>query len=177
MLAEVAASSLSQPISARRCAPACAEPMLCVAGLPRLTSAPLCPARTRHTRRSERALVGAPQHERELSFDHLVLALRSVSNYLGMREVQAEAFDFKSLGDAMRIRNHVIDLFERADRERDPAIRQALLTFVVAGGGFAGAELAGGLNDFTRGMLAITQHSAGGAADILVHSRDRILPS
>ena len=70
---------------------------------------------------AQRPLAGAPQQERELPFDHLVLALGSVSNYLGMREVQAEAFDFKSLGDAMRIRNHVIDLFERADRERDPS--------------------------------------------------------
>jgi NADH dehydrogenase len=77
----------------------------------------------------------------------------------------------------MRIRNHVIDLFERADRELDPAIRQALLTFVVAGGGFAGAELAGGLNDFTRGMLADYPNIPPGELRIfLVHSRDRILP-
>jgi NADH dehydrogenase len=126
---------------------------------------------------AQRPPAGAAQIERELPFDHLVLALGSVSNYLGMREVQAEAFDFKSLGDAMRIRNHVIDLFDRADRERDPAIRQALLTFVVAGGGFAGAELAGGLNDFTRGMLADYPNIPPEELRIfLVHSRDRILP-
>jgi NADH dehydrogenase len=126
---------------------------------------------------AQRPLAGTPQIDRELPFDHLVLALGSVSNYLGMREVQAEAFDFKSLGDAMRIRNHVIDLFERADRERDPAIRQTLLTFVVAGGGFAGAELAGGLNDFTRGMLADYPNIPPEELRIfLVHSRDRILP-
>ncbi|MDQ2997438.1 MAG: FAD-dependent oxidoreductase, partial [Chloroflexota bacterium] len=126
---------------------------------------------------AQRPLAGAASGERELPFDQLVLALGSVSNYLGMREVQTEAFDFKSLGDAMRIRNHVIDLFERADRERDPAIRQALLTFVVAGGGFAGAELAGGLNDFTRGMLADYPNIPPEELRImLVHSRDRILP-
>ena len=56
-------------------------------------------------------------------------------------------------------------------------IRQALLTFVVAGGGFAGAELAGGLNDFTRGMLADYPNIPPEELRIvLVHSRDRILP-
>jgi NADH dehydrogenase FAD-containing subunit len=42
----------------------------------------------------------------------------------------------------MRGRNHVIDVFERADSELDPGRRRVLLTFVVAGGGFSGAELA-----------------------------------
>jgi NADH dehydrogenase len=114
---------------------------------------------------------------RTIRFDHLVLALGSVSNYLGMRQVQELSFDFKSLADAMQIRNHVIDMFERADRDPDPATRQALLTFVVAGGGFAGAELAGGLNDFARGMLAYYPHIPPEELRvILVHSRERILP-
>jgi NADH dehydrogenase len=114
---------------------------------------------------------------RELPFDHLVLALGSISNYLGMASVQAEAFDFKTLADAIRIRNHLIDLFERADQELDSARRAALLTVVVCGGGFAGAELAGGLNDFARGMLAnYPQIVPDELRIILVHSRDRILP-
>jgi NADH:ubiquinone reductase (H+-translocating) len=112
-----------------------------------------------------------------LTYDHLVLALGSVSNYLGLENVQRRAFDFKSLLDAIRIRNHVIDMFERADREADHSTRQEALTFVVAGGGFAGVELAGALNDFGRGMLA--DYPSLRAEDlrvILVHSRDRILP-
>ena len=114
---------------------------------------------------------------RELVFDHLVLALGAVSNFLGLTNVQAQSFDFKSLLDAIRIRNHVIDMFERADREVDPAERRALLTFVVAGGGFAGVELAGSLNDFTRGMLAYYPNIPPAELQIvLVHSRDRILP-
>ena len=113
----------------------------------------------------------------EVHFDHLVLALGAVSNYLGLQNVKANSFDFKSLGDAMRIRNHVIDLFERADDEPPSPARQAMLTFVVAGGGFAGAELAGALNDFARGMLAYYPHIAPEEVRvILVHSRDRILP-
>ena len=114
---------------------------------------------------------------REEPFDQLVLALGSVSNYLGLKNVQAEAFDFKTLVDAIRIRNHVIDAFERADREPGPADRRALVTIVVAGGGFAGVELAGALNDFTRGMLVYYPHIPPEELRIIVvHSRDRILP-
>jgi NADH dehydrogenase len=113
----------------------------------------------------------------EVSYDHLVLALGSVSNYLGMANVEKLAFNFKSLLDAIRIRNHVIEMFERADRERDPLLRAPLLTFVVAGGGFAGVELAGALNDFARGILADYPNLKTSELNIvLVHSRDRILP-
>jgi len=122
----------------------------------------------------------APAHGEEPPeepFDHLVLALGAVSNYLGNDEVAANALDFKTLADAGRIRNRVIEGFERADRERDPARRRALVTFVVAGGGFAGAELAGGLNDFARGMLpSYPGVPPEEVAIVVVHSRDRILP-
>lgn len=114
---------------------------------------------------------------RELTYDHLVLALGSVSNYFGATNVEKLAFDFKSLIDAIKIRNHVIDMFERADRESEPAARKALLTFVIAGGGFAGVELAGALNDFTRGILADYPNlHREDVRVLLVHSRDRILP-
>ncbi|MGC1871934.1 MAG: NAD(P)/FAD-dependent oxidoreductase [Acidobacteriaceae bacterium] len=113
----------------------------------------------------------------ELEYDHLVLALGAVSNYLGMANVERLAFNFKSLFDAIRIRNHVIEMFERADREQDSAVRKKLLTFVIAGGGFAGVELAGALNDFTHGILADYRNlQIEELAVILVHSRDRILP-
>jgi NADH:ubiquinone reductase (H+-translocating) len=113
----------------------------------------------------------------EVPYDHLVLALGSVSNYLGMPNVEKLAFNFKSLLDAIRIRNHVIEMFERADRERDPSLRTPLLTFVVAGGGFAGVELAGALNDFARGILADYPNlNASELNIVLVHARDRILP-
>jgi NADH dehydrogenase len=124
------------------------------------------------------AVVQAEQTEgHEVPFDHLILALGAVSNYLGLENVKATAFDFKSLGDAIRIRNHVIDLFERAEDESPSPTRQAMLTFVVAGGGFAGAELAGALNDFARGMLAYYPNiTPEEVRVVLVHSRDRILP-
>ncbi len=113
----------------------------------------------------------------ELAYDQLVLALGAVSNYLGLTNVQKLAFDFKTLVDAIRIRNHVIEMFERADREGDPTVRKSLLTFVIAGGGFAGVELAGSLNDFARGILAdYPRLRSEDVRVLLVHSRDRILP-
>ena len=120
---------------------------------------------------------GSSQKGEELTYDHLVLAVGSVSNYLGMESLENEAFDFKTLSDAIRIRNHVIDMFERADREPDPEVRRPLLTFVIAGGGFAGAELAGGLNDFVRGMLVHYPNVPEEEVRVIVlHSRERILP-
>lgn len=112
-----------------------------------------------------------------LAYDQLVLALGAVSNYLGMANVEKLAFDFKSLLDAIKIRNHAIDMLEAASREPDPARRREMLTFVVAGGGFAGVELAGALNDFCRGVLADYPNlGADELSIVLVHSRDRILP-
>lgn len=117
---------------------------------------------------------GAP---RTLRYDHLVLALGAVTNWFGNRSVQANAFGFKSLREAVRVRDRVIDAFERAAREDDPGRRRALLTFVVAGGGFAGVELAGALNDLARGMVAdfpgLTNEEV---RVLLVHAGDRILP-
>jgi NADH:ubiquinone reductase (H+-translocating) len=114
---------------------------------------------------------------REIPYDQLVLALGAVSNYLGMTNVQKYAIDFKTLLDAIRVRNRVIEMFERADSETDPALRRPLLTFVIAGGGFAGVELAGALNDFGRGILADYPNlRPEDFKVILVHARDHILP-
>jgi NADH dehydrogenase len=68
-------------------------------------------------------------------------------------------------------------MFERSDRELDPLRRRSLLTFVIAGGGFAGVELAGAINDFAHGILAdypnLSRHDL---SVVLVHSGNRILP-
>jgi len=125
---------------------------------------------------SDRAAAGESQR-REVPYDHLVFALGAVSNYLGMANLEKYSFNFKSLLDAIRIRNHVIEMFERADREEDASRRRALLTFVVAGEGFAGVELAGALNDYARGI--VVDYPTLRRDDLrimLVHSRDRILP-
>lgn len=114
---------------------------------------------------------------REIPYDQLALALGAVSNYLGLTNVQKYALDFKSLLDAIRVRNRVIEMFERADSETDPESRRRWLTFVIAGGGFAGVELAGALNDFARGILADYPNlRPEDLKVVLVHARDHILP-
>jgi len=91
---------------------------------------------------------GSPPHA--LPYDHLVIALGNVTSFAGQPGLAEHALPFKYLGDALAIRNRVIHTLEEADIERDPEARRALLTFVVAGGGFSGVEAVAELNDFVR---------------------------
>jgi NADH:ubiquinone reductase (H+-translocating) len=120
---------------------------------------------------------GISELRRELPFDHLVLALGSETNYLGIPGVAEQALGVKTLRDAVMLRNGVIAMLEAASVEPDPERRKRLLTFVVAGGGFAGVETVGAINDLARQSL---RHY--GRIDprevrvILIHSRQVILP-
>jgi len=85
----------------------------------------------------------------ELAYDHLVLAVGGITN----RQIipgSEHAFTFKTLADAIFLRNHIIDLFEQADVEEDPAARSRLLTFVIVGAGLVGVELVGELTEFVQ---------------------------
>src|SRR6202167_4065554 len=86
---------------------------------------------------------GLTPQTHELAFDHLVLALGNVTDFRGIPGLPEHALPFKTLADAVRIRNHVIHVLEQSSEERDPEQRRAMLTFVVAGGGFSGTEVAG----------------------------------
>jgi NADH dehydrogenase len=92
-------------------------------------------------------------HPHALAYDHLVLALGSVTNFYGIPGVQEHALTMKSLADAVYLRNRLIEFLEEADFECCRALREPLLTFVVAGGGFAGVETAAAINDFLREAL------------------------
>lgn len=115
--------------------------------------------------------------QNEIPFDHLIVTAGSVPHYFGKKEIETNTLTFKSLSDSMRLRNRVIDRFERADFETDLDRKRQMLTFVVVGGGFAGVELIGSLNDFGRGMLPnypnLTQDDL---RFVLVHTREAILP-
>ena len=89
----------------------------------------------------------------QVHYDRLVLALGAAPN-VGIAPGAAQhALTFKGVGDAFRIRNRVIELFEAAALTDDPWIRRRLLTFVVVGAGHAGTELVAAVEELTRGIL------------------------
>ena len=76
----------------------------------------------------------------QLKYDHLVIALGSTTNFHGMPGMIENAMSFRTLADAMVLRNHLIHVLEEADVEENPELRRQLLTFVVGGGGFSSVE-------------------------------------
>ncbi len=89
----------------------------------------------------------------ELEFDHVLLTLGSETNFFDLPGVSEWAVTMKSLFDAAMLRNRVLALLEEATVQKDPVARRQLLTFVTAGGGFAGAETTGAINDFVREII------------------------
>src|SRR5437667_8986099 len=112
----------------------------------------------------------------ELSYDQLVLALGGMTNRR-MIPGSEHAFTFKSLADALLLRNHVIERFERADVETDPARTRRQLTFAVIGGGLVGVELFGELTAFLDGIAPLYKHvNRDEVRFILLQGTDRIMP-
>jgi NADH dehydrogenase len=120
---------------------------------------------------------GSDRHTHDVPYDQLVIALGSVTNFHDIPGLADQALTIRSLGDAMALRNRLIACLEEADTECAGASREALLTFVVAGGGFAGVETIASLNDFVREALRYYPSlSVEDLRVVLVHSGPRILP-
>ncbi len=114
---------------------------------------------------------------KELPFDHLVIALGSRLNYDLVPGMRDHAIPFKYLGDALRLRNAIVQVLEEADNETEPIERQRLLTFIVGGGGFSGVECIAELHDFLRSALpAYRTLKMSEVRVMLLQSADRILP-
>jgi NADH dehydrogenase FAD-containing subunit len=123
-----------------------------------------------------------------LHYDYLVLALGSETKFFGMSDVQKYAFTMKSLNDAITLRNHIIYLLEQADQlgtsiknnnnNRYKELQTKLLTFVIVGGGFAGVETAGEINDFIRDSAKDYYHNidSKNIRVVIIQSGDRLLP-
>jgi NADH dehydrogenase len=99
--------------------------------------------------RTVKCLAGLRDVRLEFGFDHLLLALGSETNFFDMGAVRDWAMTMKNLDDAALLRNRKVALLEHATVHEEPA-RSRLLTFVIAGGGFAGVETARATNDFVR---------------------------
>ena len=88
-----------------------------------------------------------------LSYDYLILAPGSTHSYFGHDEWASDAPGLKTIEDALEIRKRILSAYELAERESNPAVRQALLTFAVVGGGPTGVELAGAIAEIARQTL------------------------
>jgi NADH dehydrogenase len=115
--------------------------------------------------------------KRELPFDYLVLALGSDTSYFGIPGVAEHALGIKTLRDAVMLRAGVIAMLEAASVEPDAGRRKRMLTFVIVGGGFAGIETVGAINDLARQSL---RHYGGidprEVRVVLIHGGPVILP-
>jgi NADH dehydrogenase len=121
---------------------------------------------------------GFKPHAHVESYDHLVLAPGTVTDFRGLPGLPEHALPFKNLADALELRSRVIRALEEADVEGDdPELRRQLLTFVVAGGGFSGVEVVAELNDFVRHVARLYRRiDPKEIRVVLVHGQDRILP-
>ena len=119
---------------------------------------------------------GGDAHGHELDYDHLVIGLGAITNFYDLPGVEARALTMKSLGDAIALRNRLIECLEEADPECC-RVKVPLLTFVVAGGGFAGVETVAAVNDFVREALRFYPNlTEAQVRVVLVHDGPVILP-
>jgi NADH dehydrogenase len=114
-----------------------------------------------------------------VDFDYLVIATGARHSYFGKDHWAVNAPGIKSIDDATRVRASILLAFERAEVERDPNRRRALLTFVIVGGGATGVELAGAIaelarNSITNDFRSITPRCA---RIILVEAGKRLVPA
>ena len=129
----------------------------------------------RHSVTTSRTLDG---RQYVLHYDHLVLALGSaddLSRYPGMAE---HALKLKTWADCFQVRNHLLAMLELAEIEDDPVERRRLLTFVVAGGNYAGVEVATELVDYFH-LLSRKEYRRIDPREVrvvLVHSGENLLP-
>lgn len=120
---------------------------------------------------------GAKKHFHELPYDHLVLALGSVTHFYNLPGLEENALTMKTLGDAIYLRNQIIGLLEEADFDCCKDIRGRLLTFVVAGGGFAGVETMAAIQDYIRSILPFYRNlKESDLRFVLVSSNKVLLP-
>src|SRR5690606_12459748 len=109
-------------------------------------------------------------------YDILVLALGNVTDFRKNPGLHEHALPFKTLGDALNIRNRILSAMEAAATEKDPHKRRQLLTFVVSGGGFSGAEVCAEINDFTRMLIKDFPQIPPEEIQVkLVHGGERLL--
>jgi NADH dehydrogenase len=114
---------------------------------------------------------------REIAYDHIVVAPGSVSRTLPIPGLRENAIGFKTIGEAIYLRNHVLDRLDVAAATVDPETRRRALTFVFIGGGYAGIEALAEMEDMARDALRYyPELSPDDMHWVLVEATQRILP-
>ena len=127
--------------------------------------------------RRVRCVGGVAKLELDFEFDHLLLTLGSETNFFDLPGVSEWAVTMKSMFDAAMLRNRVLALLEEATLQSDSDARRRILTFVTAGGGFAGAETTGAINDFVRDVVRYYPDLSEELVRVVViHPGDFLLP-
>src|SRR5246127_920514 len=122
-------------------------------------------------------VAGVRSVRREFGFDHLLVALGSETNFFNLTNVRDWALTIKNLSDAALLRNRIVALLEEAALESDESTRGQLLTFVIAGGGFAGVETTGAVNDFVLDTAKLYPSlSRAEIRVVVVHPEGFLLP-
>ena len=116
---------------------------------------------------------------RPLSYDFLVLATGSQTNFYGLDSVQESAFGLKDLSEALELRNHVLMCFENAAAAPETEDRRRWLTFVIVGGGPTGVEYAGALSELVHVELNrdFPSLDMDQVRIVLIEGQDRLLPT
>lgn len=97
----------------------------------------------------------AEREKVELSYDYLVVTLGSVTDLSRFPGLKEHGLQTKTIGDVYHLHDHLLEMLERAAVEKDPEERQRLLTFVVAGAGYAGVEICAEGNNLLRSALRL----------------------
>ena len=127
--------------------------------------------------RNEVHVTTAEGAEKTLSYDHVIVALGSISRALPIPGLKEHAVGLKTLSDAIALRNQIVQSLERAESVEDEAARRALLTYVFVGAGYAGLEGLAELQDFAADVVDLYPRSrVQGLRFILVEARERVMP-
>jgi NADH dehydrogenase len=127
--------------------------------------------------RNEVRVITAEGAEKTVTYDHVVVALGSISRALPIPGLKEHAVGLKTLSDAIALRNHIVQTLERAESVEDEATRRALLTYVFVGAGYAGLEGLAELQDFAADVVDLYPRSrVQGLRFILVEARERVMP-
>ncbi|MEW1584518.1 NAD(P)/FAD-dependent oxidoreductase [Micromonospora vinacea] len=114
---------------------------------------------------------------REITYDHVIVAPGSVSRTLPIPGLHEQGIGFKTIGEAIYLRNHVLDRLDVAAATADPDVRRSALTFTFVGGGYAGIEALAEMEDMARDALRYyPELNQDEVRWVLVEATQRVLP-